>query len=111
MEQQLILYETSEGKIPFQQWLDNLRDHKAVSMIRAKLNKVRQGHFGDCKHLTDGVWEFRIHYAKGYRIYFAKYRRNYVLLLWGGIKKTQRKDIYYAVNFWKMCKEEINDGC
>ena len=107
MEKSLVFFEDNKGKVPFDQWIKRLKDKRAIASILSKLNKVREGNFGDCKYLRSGVWELRIHYAKGYRIYFAKYLNQFVVLLWGGDKSTQRKDINRAILYWRIFKEEI----
>jgi|SRR3989338_4473361 len=109
MEKELIFYSTDRGVVPFENWLKHLRDQRAVAAIRSKLNRVRQGNFGDCKHLKSGVFELRIHYSPGYRIYFGKYADCTVVLLWGGNKSTQAKDIERAIFYWRAFKLELRD--
>lgn len=107
MEQELIFFEDNKGQVPFDKWIKKLKDRRAIAAILSTLNKVREGNFGDCKYLRSGVWELRIHFSRGYRIYFARHQRNLVVLLWGGDKSTQQKDIIRAVMYWHTFKEEI----
>ncbi len=109
MEQQLILYETEFGEAPFNDWLTNLKDRRIINGIRSRLNRVRQGNFGDCKYIYDGVLELRSHYGKGYRVYFGKYKNNYVVLLCGGTKSSPLQDIQQAIKYWDNFKLEILD--
>lgn len=66
-----------------------------------------QGNSGDCKSVGDGVYELRIHYESGFRIYFAEQEKTIVLLLMGGSKKTQVKDIQKAKNYWHEFQERF----
>ena len=86
---------TEEGRIPFREWLRGLRDMRARAKIRVRLNRVRLGNFGDAKSVGDGVYELRVYFARtGQR----------VVLLCGGDKSTQRRDIAKAKAFWKDYK-------
>ena len=89
-------YVTEEGKIPFREWLHALRDARARAKIRVRLNRVRLGNFGDAKPVGGGVFELRIPYGPGYRVYFARTGQRIVLLLCGGDKSSQKRDIARA---------------
>ena len=93
-------YLTASGKNPFEEWLDGLRDSKAEARIAARIARLAAGNFGDCKALTDGVWELRIDWGPGYRVYYAMSGRTCVLLLCGGDKRKQSADINRAVEYW-----------
>jgi putative addiction module killer protein len=93
-------YLTVSGKNPFEEWLDSLRDAKAEARVAARVARLAAGNFGDCKPLTDGVWELRIDWGPGYRIYYAMIGRTCVLLLCGGDKRKQPADISRAVKYW-----------
>jgi len=86
---------------PFASWLDLLKDRRAVSVIRARLNRIRLGNFGDCKPVGGGVEELRIDFGPGYRVYFGRRGATLVILLCGGSKRTQQKDIALASEYWK----------
>jgi putative addiction module killer protein len=77
----LLAYQTPEGKIPFNEWLDELNDRNAVARVLARLARVRQGVFGDCKSAGDGVTELRVDYGPGYRVYFGQKGHMPVILL------------------------------
>ena len=79
----------------FADWLDNLRDGVAVKAIRRRIARVQIGLFGDTKSVGDGVFELRVDHGPGYRVYFGRYG-NVVLLLCGGDKKSQHRDITRA---------------
>jgi putative addiction module killer protein len=93
-------YVTAEGKNPFREWLHALRDVRARARIRVRLNRVRLGNFGDAKSVGDGVSELRIPYGPGYRVYFARTGSTIVLLLCGGDKATQKRDVNTAKDYW-----------
>ena len=94
------LYVTPDGKAPFSQWLSVLRDPKARAKIRVRLDRVRLGNLGDHRPVGEGVWEFRIDYGPGYRVYFGQVGTRIVVLLGGGAKATQDRDIRQAQARW-----------
>jgi len=94
-------YYTQDGKIPFAQWQDDLRDHLAKIAITRRLYRAAQGNFGDCKPCQDGVWELRIDIGQGYRVYYARHAESVVLLLCAGTKRTQQADIVRACAYWR----------
>jgi len=100
VETQLLLFRKS-GKTPFTEWLDSLKDSRAVGIVRARLNRLRLGNFGDCKTVGDGVEELRIDFGPGYRVYFGRRDRLHVLVLCAGDKRTQNRDVLKAKKHWK----------
>ena len=99
-------YLDDNGKAPFLEWLYSLRDKMAVYRIRARLDRVELGNFGTAKPVGDGVSELKIDHGPGYRVYYAMSGKTVVLLLIGGDKSTQQKDIDTAKAYWKKQKEE-----
>lgn len=97
---ELLEYLTESGRNPFRKWLEGLRDRQARAKIRVRLNRIRLGNFGDCKSVGRGVSELRISYGPGYRVYFGRKGNLVVILLYGGNKKTQSKDIALAQEYW-----------
>jgi putative addiction module killer protein len=93
-------YVTEEGRIPFREWLDNLKDREARARVRVRLNRIRLGNFGDVKPVGIGVSELRISHGPGYRVYFAQRGNTVVILLCGGDKRSQSKDIALAKSYW-----------
>lgn len=89
-----------DGLAPFSDWLASLHDLKARSKIRVRLDRVSLGNLGDCHGVGDGVQELRIDYGPGYRVYFGQVGSAIVLLLCGGDKSTQAKDIEQAKRYW-----------
>jgi putative addiction module killer protein len=80
----------------FDAWLRRLRDIQAFVRIQKRLTRIEIGNFGDCKNVGDKVFEMRIDYGPGYRVYFTRRGKEIVLLLIGGDKSTQAKDILLA---------------
>lgn len=80
----------------FTKWFDNLKDRKARARIQARIDRVEMGNFGDVAPVGEGVSEFRIFYGPGYRIYFVQRNSVVVVLLSGGDKSSQKRDIAKA---------------
>jgi len=93
-------YLSADGKCPFRDWLRSLKDVNARARIRVRINRIRLGNFGDCKSVGSGVSEFRIDYGPGYRVYYGRVSKKLILLLCGGSKKNQEKDIKLAKEYW-----------
>lgn len=106
--QELELYQTDKGKTPFEDWLHSLKDQKARAIVRARIARVRLGNFGDSKPVGEGVQELRIDYGSGYRVYYARKNSRIVILLVGGDKKTQSKDIKKAIEYWNEYRGNEN---
>jgi putative addiction module killer protein len=81
----------------FDLWFATLKDRSAVRRIQARIDRTEQGNFGDCEPVGEGVSEMRIHYGPGYRVYFVQQGIKVVILLAGGDKSTQKKDIKVAL--------------
>ena len=81
----------------FDDWFADLRDKQAEKRIQARIRRAEFGNFGDCEPVGEGVSEMRIHYGPGYRVYFAQRGMEIVILLAGGDKSTQAKDIKTAL--------------
>ena len=94
-------YLTAEGRSPFANWLNVLRDTKARAKIRVRLDRLRLGNMGDCKSVGGGVHELRIDFGPGYRVYFGQDGNVVILLLCGGTKSTQSRDILTAGDYWQ----------
>lgn len=97
----LELYVTPDGKTPFTEWLEALRDIKGRAKIRVRLDRLRLGNLGDCKSLGEGVSELRIDFGPGYRVYFGQEGTRTLVLLYGGDKSTQQADIKKAQAYWE----------
>jgi putative addiction module killer protein len=105
---QIRRYIAPDGKVPFGEWLDSLRDRKAKAKIKERLKRVSLGNLGDHKSAGKGVFELRIDYGSGYRVYFGQIGLTIVLLLLGGDKSTQEQDIRKATEYWADYEESEN---
>ncbi|MGY5846531.1 type II toxin-antitoxin system RelE/ParE family toxin [Salegentibacter sp. HM20] len=99
----LIIEKTSE----FDRWIRKLKDLRARAKILYRIQKLETDeHFGDFKFVGGGINEMRINYAKGYRVYFKQKDGKIIILLIGGDKSTQQKDIETAKKIWDRIKNE-----
>ena len=94
-----------EKTTEFDTWFRKLKDRSAKARILLRLQRVESGNLGDVSSVGDGIEEFRIHYGPGYRIYFKRYEDRLILLLIGGNKGTQDKDIRQAKMIWEKYKD------
>ena len=100
-QRQIVIYETTDGKSPFLDWINELRDVKARATVRARLDRVRLGNLGDSKSIGGGVYELRITVGPGYRVYFGQDGLLLVVLLCAGDKGSQKRDIVKAKTLWR----------
>lgn len=97
-------YQSAGGWTPITEWLAGLRDPGARVRVVSRLDRLKGGLLGDWKRVGEGVCELRIDYGPGYRVYYAQDGKALVLLLCGGDKRTQAKDIEKAHAYWKDYK-------
>lgn len=93
-------YLSKNGRSPFREWLDKYEHQKAWGVILARLKRVENGNFGDCRPVGEGVSELKIDFGPGYRVYFGQDGEE-VILLCGGTKKSQAADITAANGYWR----------
>ncbi|WP_420010525.1 type II toxin-antitoxin system RelE/ParE family toxin [Tateyamaria sp.] len=105
----LVVYVTEEGKAPFDDWFNKL-DTAAALKVRTALARIETGNLGDVKPVGQGVSERRITFGPGYRVYFGQDGDKLVILLCGGTKKRQSKDIEQAKAFWHDYKNRNQKG-
>ncbi|MCB9982800.1 MAG: type II toxin-antitoxin system RelE/ParE family toxin [Rhodospirillales bacterium] len=112
------IYKTEMGVEPFSVWFETLKSSKAKSAVARALTKMEAGLLNDVKSVGDGVQEYRIHFEKGYRIYFGNDGGEIIILLSGSDKKAQNKEIENAKNYWedykrqkKQRRSEANEKC
>jgi putative addiction module killer protein len=104
-ERELRLYQTADGRIPFSEWFEELRDERTKQRIDARLARVRLGNLGDSKSTGGGVYELRIDFGPGFRIYFGEDAGRIIILLCGGDKSSQQNDIRRARLYWADYKQ------
>jgi len=104
----IIIYSTSTGKEPYSTWEDKL-DTKSQAVVKNRLDRIRVGNFGDAKIIKggDGIWELRINCGPGFRVYFGKQGTTIIILLTGGDKGSQSRDIAKAKRYWQDYKDLI----
>ena len=95
-----VRHHVSNGKDILGEWLDELRDVVGHGLILKRIERINEGNFGDHRSVGSGVWEIRIHYGPGYRIYYGEDGAKIILLLCGGDKGTQTNDIRKAQYLW-----------
>jgi putative addiction module killer protein len=89
----------------FDVWLSGLADQKAKARILARIRGATLGNFGDCEPVGEGVSEMRIHFGPGYRVYLVRIEVSVYVLLAGGDKSSQRRDIARAKDMARQLKE------
>ena len=95
-----------EKTAEFDKWIKKLNDLRAKAKILFRLQKLEKDeHFGNCEPVGDGIRELKINYSKGYRVYFKEIEGKIIILLVGGDKSTQQKDIDKAKEIWKKLKK------
>lgn len=99
MKKELLIYQTPSGKEPFSEWRKKLKDNAIKARIDKRLQDISLGYYGDYKKLGGDLLELRLHFGKGYRIYFAELGAVILLIISGGTKNTdseQSRDIAKA---------------
>lgn len=97
-------YRTSEGNEPFRLWFRTLRDEKGKRAIINRFKRAARGTLGHCDDAGEGVWGFKIDVGPGYRVYFGQYGKTLVILLCGGEKHGQQRDMAVARAYWRDYK-------
>jgi putative addiction module killer protein len=97
----IIVYRDARGKEPFTDWLNRLRDATTRRRILKRLLRLEQGHYGDVKPVGEGVNELRFFFGAGYRVYFGEDGDTIIVLLCGGDKSSQHRDIRQAQAYWQ----------
>jgi len=103
-------YTAADGTDPIGRWLEGLRDRQAVARVLTRIDRLERGLFGDCKPCGGGVWELRVDWGPGYRVYYARAGATIILLLCGGDKTTQQADIIKAQGYWNDYTERRKKG-
>jgi putative addiction module killer protein len=104
------IYKDPAGKEPFTVWLNKLKDKITKARIRRRIDRLSQGNEGDFKAVGLGVFELRLDFGPGYRVYYGKAGKVIVVLLCGGTKRSQDKDIERAKKYWtELEKGDLNE--
>jgi putative addiction module killer protein len=103
---------SNNGKEPVKDWLSKLKDKTIRVRIRRRIDRLELGNYGDHRYLSGGLFELKLDIGPGYRIYCGEEDRTIIVLLCGGDKSSQHKDIIKAKEYWKTYlmrkKEWIN---
>ena len=102
-------YQRKDGKRPFYNWLAGL-DLNARAKVQIAVARIRKGGFSNVKSVGRGVYEYRINFGPGYRIYFGRDGEKVVILLGGGTKKRQTRDVETSKELWKEYKARKREG-
>ena len=101
----LQIYRDSKDRAPYSKWLRSIKDRTTRARIQSGVGRLRSGNFSKCKSVKGGVFELRLHFGPGYRVYFGEVGDTIVLLLCGGDKSSQARDIEQAKAYWQEYKE------
>jgi putative addiction module killer protein len=101
------IYRTLDGRIPYEEWLEDLRDVIGRAKIKVRVDRATLGNFGDHRSLRGGIVELKINYGPGYRLYMGLQGNEIIVLLCGGNKSTQDKDIAVAHLYWEDYKSRL----
>jgi putative addiction module killer protein len=107
MDYRIEFYKTEDGSEPFIEWLKSLKDMDTQALIFQRLQRIKGGSFGDCDPIHDGLWEFKIHVGPGFRLYYTLAGKTVILIVAGGIKRTQKKDIKQALVYLQDYKRRF----
>jgi putative addiction module killer protein len=99
-DKHLRLYQTTEGKIPFRDWFNGIQDRFTREIVATRLQRVKKGLLGDSKSVGFGVCELKVDYGPGHRVYFGQDGNKIIILLCGGDKSSQSRDILKAIEYW-----------
>jgi putative addiction module killer protein len=105
MNKELVAYKTEDQREPFTEWLYSIKDKVNQKRILVRLKRIAQGNYGDHKRFS-GIVELRFDFGKGYRVYCGEDGHTLVLLLIGGDKGSQEKDIQKALQYWEVYNEQ-----
>ena len=94
-------YLSPAGDDPYANWLASLADRQARARVLVRIGRMASGNFGDAKPVGNGVWDARVDWGPGYRIYYAQAGKRLILLLIGGDKRKQQSDIDQAHEYWE----------
>lgn len=104
---QVLHYLDSRGNDAYQDWLDHVRDITGRIAVQRRIDRiVDTGNLGSHGFCQDGVWELKVDVGPGYRVYYVETRKTVVLLLCGGTKRSQKRDIMQAVKYWREYQQK-----
>ena len=102
------IYQDERARRPFESWVETLKDRRAQAAIDSRIRRISLGNLGDHKSVGDGVFELRMNVGPGYRVYFGRVGNTVIVLLCGGDKRKQRRDIERAKRYWSDYQERVS---
>lgn len=108
IEREIAYLELPNGKLAYQEWIDGIKDMSTRSRIKARVARMAKGNFGDYKQLNEKLYELRMTFGPGYRVYFAFEGNTLIILIGGGDKSSQANDINKANQLLEDYKNEIS---
>ena len=102
------IYQNKQGQRPFEAWVNRLRDRRAQAAIDNRIRRLSVGNLGDYRLIDEGIGELKIDIGPGYRVYFRRIGQQIILLLCGGDKRSQRRDIERAKQYWNDYQERVS---
>lgn len=102
---EVLVFRNRSDEIPYLDWLDSL-DWKTQERILSRVARMKHGQFGDCKAVDHGLYELRLFFGPGYRVYFGEHHGKTILILAGGDKSSQKRDIKKAIEYWNIYLED-----
>ena len=109
VEREIKKLELQNGLVPFDEWFDSLRDTRMQVAVDSRLARVRAGNFGDAKSVGGGVFELRMDLGPGLRVYYGLHGQKVVVLLGGGAKRSQPRDIRRAQQLWQQFTKHASE--
>ena len=100
-----VRYALANGKEPYTEWINKLKDQAVRARVRVQVDRLELGHTGSVKSLGEGLFELKMKFGSGYRVYFGYDGPHLIILLAGGDKDSQTKDIKMAKEFWNDYKK------
>lgn len=107
MEYVIKHYKKDNNSSPFEEWINHLKDCKNQIRILLAIERMALGNFNNCKSLGDGICELKLYFGSGYRVYFGIYNNQIIILLCGGDKSSQSKDVALAKKYWNTYLESM----
>ena len=103
-------YQAADGRVPFLEWMHSLRDRRSRAIIRNRVDRLEEGNAGHWASVGSGIYELKIYFGPGYRVYFAPRGPVHIILLTGGDKQSQWRDIEKARAYWADYRRRSHAG-
>lgn len=107
VQKSIVIYSDAKGREPLSDWLESLKNKKARAAVMVRIGRMAHGNFGDHASVGDGVHELRIHLGPGYRVYFGTGDEGNVILICGGNKRSQRRDVEKAKRILREYQQDV----